>query len=530
MSAFTTTSLRFKALLLLGLALTFALWNINADKLGIFYDYSIIASGADRLAEGQSYYRDFTSPVQSLTLRYAWLCEQLFGARYLALAYGNLVLALALFGMVCALARKALSDWEAVFFALTVVVASTLQQGILYYDSLALVWVIAASFVAFQCIRRRRYSGPDIAILCALLFATGATKFNYLTVALVIAIFPAAVILTAEGFQRWRPLVAQTLLFICMIPAACAFEVAAGHTDLQNFLFNTIQLPAGRLHAAAGLLTNPALWLGTVYPYYVGNHVVALPAIAALLLVAIVWHLLTSGGKPNRSAYCVIAALLMFFGATIFLIITNVDVSSHSGSLFLVGLIGVIVAFNGTMTNAGRSALRASAITFSLFLFVTAGVTMVNHARLAYESSRRAPSFPVRISEGYLKGVHLSRLSYNNLKESEMLLRKYSIGGDTPEVYWGNGLEILGRVFHTRYLPGVPLWYDRGVSVRDEDSRRIASTIEQSGVRLIVMDCAVGEMPTGLISHLDSYWKRDDSLCVADEGIRYWFRERKNHP
>src|SRR5437868_3970359 len=104
----------------LAVVATLALWRVNSNKLGMFYDYSIIASGVGRLEQGQQPYKDFSTPVQSLTIRYGELCERLFGPRYMSLAYGNLILAFLALAVIFGLARPAFGDWEALLYAITI--------------------------------------------------------------------------------------------------------------------------------------------------------------------------------------------------------------------------------------------------------------------------------------------------------------------------------------------------------------------------------------------------------------------------
>jgi len=75
-----------------------------------------------------------------------WLaggCELIFGPRYLALAYGNLILTLILFFLVLHYAKKQFPLFLARLIALAIAVASSLPHGIIWYNSIALLLLSA---------------------------------------------------------------------------------------------------------------------------------------------------------------------------------------------------------------------------------------------------------------------------------------------------------------------------------------------------------------------------------------------------
>src|ERR1039458_1898922 len=103
---------------LLAVLLLFFFWAQNYDKLGNFYDYSIMTAAAGNLAAGLRPYRDFASVLQPLSLWPDRGSELLFGQRYLALAYGNLLLSIALFLLILWYTRAAVSFYLALLIAL----------------------------------------------------------------------------------------------------------------------------------------------------------------------------------------------------------------------------------------------------------------------------------------------------------------------------------------------------------------------------------------------------------------------------
>src|SRR5579871_6989688 len=176
----STGSSKWNVLLAIGsVGILFYIWTLNFNKLGNFYDYSIITDAAGKFGAGLRPFRDFSSTLQSLPIWLARGCEILFGPRYLSLAYGNLMLTFVLFLVIVKYARRAFSFPVAIVVALAVCVASTLQHGILWYNSIALVLLTAIALKCADLLRQGRLGDGDAGLVVGLLLLVGMSKMNF---------------------------------------------------------------------------------------------------------------------------------------------------------------------------------------------------------------------------------------------------------------------------------------------------------------------------------------------------------------
>src|ERR1041384_7276040 len=110
------------------------IWHRNYNLLGSFYDSSILTSACGHLEAGLKPYRDFTTPLQSLTIYTCYGGEWIFGRRYLSLAYANLVVGVVFFLLLLRLLKNRLPAYLRVTTATALCAATFFQHGIVWVN------------------------------------------------------------------------------------------------------------------------------------------------------------------------------------------------------------------------------------------------------------------------------------------------------------------------------------------------------------------------------------------------------------
>jgi hypothetical protein len=437
----------------------------------------------------------------------AGLCEAVFGEKYMALAYGNLILTAALFAVTVTLARQAFVWREALLLGLAVCAASTLQHGIIWYNCLGIFLVVAVSALCVAAVRRERMGPIQMVLLTAALICAGLTKINFLGAALAVALCCFLCLALAVP-RSWRTQAAAAVIITCAaVGGTVVLELASNRADLRTYLFNTLILPASRRSNLRLLLTRSFL-LGTVYPYYLRNPFHAVMGFSIVLFFVVALLL-----KPQSGRFALRGArlsLALYFGLAALLVVTNVDICSLSESILLVGLVVTRCAFGGRLSPFSSHLLRGAAILMAVWFVAAGSLSISRHSRLLYGARPQEVRFDKQIEDGgYLDGVRLSGRSYALIETSGAILKQFQIGAGSHAVYWGPGLELLSRVYQTEPLRGVPLWYHSGITLRPQDVGPLLRLIQNSTVRLILCDEQWwdGESPDEMRTYLASRWE-----------------------
>jgi hypothetical protein len=541
-------------------------WTRNYNKLGTFYDYSLLSDGIGKLAAGLRPYRDFISPLQSLTFWVGYACELVFGRRYLSLAYGNLILSLAFFAILLHYAKREFPFTIAAFLAVSITMASTLQHGIFWYNSLGLV---VLSTVALKCatlLKVKSVRTADLIVLAILVLTLGLTKLNFYVLAAGI-VFLSACIYWSEQ-PRGRKLVylgVLALIFGAMTLSIPVIEAVCNHTTVAAWVQNVIVTPRSRAGKMWDLLS-PDFYGLVENDYYHGTVMqggmllclavylflalraigkdllfpgrsAILPAGACLLLVinfeaeswiawwglhhdainvvfrclmialvpAAVWVLrrIDRGKWQEDSLAPKLGALLLFWGAMSFLIVSNVDIESLPMSFCLVGLIAMVCRYDGTGAEPWAGALRKSCVLLAAYFLVVGTISCARHSRLVFkdESPFTGEKFVVEGSD-YLRGVELTPTGNERMSSIREIMRN-----GRGSVYWGPGLEMMTRLYGGVTDPDFPLWYTSGVSVHEGDAPRLIAALERSRCQLVIVDGTwYSYLPFDLRRYLEHQW------------------------
>lgn len=493
------------------LGVLFYLWTLNYNKLGSFYDYSIMASAAGKYAAGLRPVRDFASPLQTFPIWLAHACELVFGPRYLALAYGNLLLSLGLFFIVVHYARKCFPFPLAVLIGMAIPVASSLQHGIIWYNSTALLLLSAISLKCADLLRSRTIRSGDAIWVTALFLLLGMTKMNFYVLAIGAAVFVAlAGALSAPRFRNGRKIAALATLAAAICIAPPFIETAANHAPLSAWVRQVILTPtSSRVEALRWVLTSDFYtgelnrwWPGTILK---GSVLLCLLVYCFLLCSAIVQF--RDGACSDFRGLIVRLGLILFFWAcTILLVLTNIDIESLSLCFCLIGISAMSISgqFPGDKL---RKALRTAASVLAAYFLLVGGVSLLRHSRISFLANAfPGQTIPSTGEPAYFRGVELSRQSALRLAVIDYMVKNNS---GVP-VYWGPGLEIMSRVYGGVTDPAFPLWYQSYTTVNESDTPGLVDAIERSNAGLVVVDpfwfAYYGVMPDGLRAHLWETW------------------------
>ncbi len=384
-SAFSDAPITNGLALAASIVCLFYLWTLNYNKLGSFYDYSIMADAAGKFAAGLRPFRDFVSPLQSLPIWLAHACELLFGPRYLALAYGNLLLTLGLFFIVVHYARKGFSFPSAILIGMAVVVASSLQHGIIWYNSIALLLLSAISLKCADLLRSQAIRPRDACMVAALLLLIGMTKMNFYLVAIcMVACFAFARAISGPRFENKKNIAGMCALAVAVCCAPPLIESFANHVALASWLRQVILLPASTRTGTLAIALNPTFYFQEQNPWYPGTvlrgAVLFCFAIYGFLAYSVEERFRADQHRDVKGLIVRIGMICLFWGATLILVLSNVEIESLCLCFCLVGVAGMRISgqFPG---EKWEKALQISAMVLAAYFLLVGGLSLARHSK-----------------------------------------------------------------------------------------------------------------------------------------------------
>jgi hypothetical protein len=507
---------------ILAILLLFYFWEQNYNKLANFYDYSIMAAAAGNLAAGLLPHRDFASVAQPLSLWVARGCELLFGQRYLALAYGNLALSAGLFLLIIWYGRKAWSYYLALLVALATTVASTLQHGIVWYNSIGMVILIAITLKGADMVRRRSVSAAGALAISFLLILGGLNKINFHVLDLGVVLFLGLVLWVHGGpVSRGKAAAFLLMLLICAV-APVVIETLWTHTTVSTWL-NTILLGPGgrvrrlRLIATPGfyLKAPPLYYSGALHPALVGFGLLTYILIFAAAIQTCGWKLKTCFQSVRSPVLLAATAVVVFFGVTCVVISTNTDMQTLTGSYFMIGATAIAMLCAPLLGDGFGRLLRRCCAGLAVYFLIFGGICCIRHARLSYLEPAQFDATPPIAEQlpSYLQGVHLSEISSARLAAIQSAVRQDD-SANPP--FWGPGLGLMSRIYGGVSSPAIPLWYHLGVSVYESSAPALIAAIEDSPCSSVICDPAwFAQFPTAVRRHLETNWAEERGPLVV---------------
>ena len=391
-SGFEKTVFGRAAILGVSLAFLFLIWHRNYNLIGELYDYSIMSSAAGHLQAGRLPYRDFTTPLQSLTIYLGYAAEKIFGPRYLSLAYANLVIGVGYYFLLLRLLKPVLPFPLRVLTATALVTCTFFQHGIIWYNALAMMFLCLACFQAIAIFRAEKIKTLAVAQLCLWLFLSSMTKFNFHTLALglVSLIFAARLWLRPADFKP--TLLAAAALVVCGIILGPATEVLVNRTTLANFVQNVFVIPSGRA-GYLGYLFSSDLYVYRLHDSYPDDMSLGVYAVALLVYLLCLLRLqrtdqAKTSAAPGREAaftrYCALAALPIFFISSQLLTVTNYETQILTSSFLLAGLVCVFLLLERGLTEPRKNVLHFFILLLAVYFAIIGGGSAFMHSRVRY--------------------------------------------------------------------------------------------------------------------------------------------------
>jgi hypothetical protein len=525
-------------------------WYRNYNLLGAFYDYSIVTSAVGHLHSGLFPYRDFTTPLQSLTPYLCDAAELVFGRHYLTLAYANLIFGLLGYFMLLLMLKPAISFLPRVVIATAFSVSTFFQHGILWYNSIAMLLLALTALQAAKLVDESGLSRQTLLKLCGLLFLSSMNKLNFhaLGLGLVTLAFASHCLLHKTGLKS--VFLFGGSLAVSGLVLGPAFEILLNRTTLSDFIENVIRTPAGRRGELHNLL-NPNLYLGKMQEFYPDNWISGVFLIGFLIYVGcfcvIVWPPREStGASAPINTFVKFCALIMFpllFFAALFLTVTNFDTEILTSFFLVIGLASALVVLAKYLLPQQQFVFQFAITILSAFFLLAGGASTFMHSRIRYGEppwtsgllrafNYQQPLSAMRVVvpffnaetispelEPYFAGVRFTEPAKKQLSRVVSFMDQFQGGKDTRDIYWGPGLEILSRVYGGHLGGRLPLWYHLDVTVRQQDAARVNRELGRARYEWIVAANIRDFMPSETIAYIQKSYE-----CVEDDEIKVYHR------
>ncbi len=493
----------------------------------------IVAVG--KLEAGLRPYVDFRSTMQSATYVLNWLVEAVFGAHYLGLVKGGLLLALVGGTTLALLWRPVFGALGAVLLAGAVTLGGLSQHVFIFYNTvglLCLAVVVAGLATEPRLWPLRRW---DRWLVCAALVVGGTNKINFHALTLGLA-----GLLMAQGWLAGRctprALVASLAsLFAAGVVVPLAVELAWTGAAPRVWFFNIFELPSERVGFALAGFKAELLW----EPPYDVHHSLPFKAFnaAGLALLATVSALiwmrtvrpLTRGrrliGTVSLAALCLAVAV-----GGLLLTTTNVETIALTSLAFPVGAAALVAAFRpkGSPGNP-RFATRFVPAASLLWTFV-GGYAAWQGSRVMFGEEPPRRTDYVRWTDpgptgAYLRGVRLEPGWRDSLVATVRELERIQIKDTSLKtVLFGPAFEWMERAHPGSIVPGMPVWYHHGTSLSSEDGAWLEQALQEKGVDRLVLNPHWESWP-------GSFWLRlADDFRAVDLGRFARVYERRTAP
>lgn len=524
------------------------IWGRNFNLLGSFFDYSILTSAVGHIQAGLLPYRDFTTPLQSLTIYLCYLAEMIFGRRYLALSYANLVVGFATYALVMKMLGQRLSFYLRILVTTAFCACTFFQHGILWYNSVAMALLTFTCLQAVRVFHKPQIDFSDGLKLCALVFLSSMNKLNFHALGM-------ATVVMVLSLRWWRrrdhfrlTLMTLSAVIFSGIILGPVVETVVNHTTLHNFAKNVFGAAGGR---GTGLFyfLNPYLYLGVIQDFYPDNWSSGLYLIG---FCAYLCCLCAAMSRANDSTEEVAdgksfarwmssAALLYVLVASMLLTTTNMEIEILTSSLLLVGLVCVFSLTGEQLPQSAQTVFKSTILFLGVFFLIAGGSSAFMHSRVRYtetpwsammirafhdqrklsalknavpffETTTISPEFGP-----YLSGVQVTEPSQKKLSKVAAFMAQTHGSADASDIYWGPGLEILNRVYTNRLQGRLPLWYHLKVTVRDQDVPGIIEELQRSRYQWFVASDSIVHLPDDLLD----YFKNNYERVEKDEIVVY---------
>ena len=437
--------------------------------------------------------------MQSLTFLYNVGCEALLGSSYAALAWGNFALALVLFAAVLLLLDGPLRLTGAFLVALCLALATVLQHGVPFHNSLAFTILAVQSLLAARAAKEGRLGSGRVVALLVLATLGGMAKVNFHLVGTGAAAL--GIFFSLSHRSRTHRATLQALLLaggyvMFSLVAGPLLEMAWTAVSPRTWWFNVIETPVERRAWLTHLLSSH-FWFGIINNNYPNVLIGGIAFLAAMVfaLGGIVCFVAGPGGwRPGaiaRRATPMVVSAYFFFGGCLF-IVTNSETIILNAAYFVVGLLCLGLIYGGRIGAWAKYYFHGAALSLALALLIAAIVALRHYSRINYGrediAARWIPAGEIDPSVKQFFGkLRFSPRAAILLSEIFNVIDCHELRANKKFVYWGPGLELMNQLNGDSQVPGLPLVWARRVFVRDRDSPRIIETLRASPYQWIMM-------------------------------------------
>jgi hypothetical protein len=442
-------------------------WCHNFDYLRDFMDYGLVMSGVGRIDAGEHPYVDFVTPIQAGFLHLSRVAEKLGGGTYRGMTYGGLALILTATLGLFALLRRRSTVTTALVLSGTVIACSATQHTILWYNTLGVVWLAAATWSAASAPVLTRKTWSWHALLALALLFGGLNKISFQLVAIAGAAGFAlrAALLRREA--RARAVGMLALVGFAGIALPVTIELILTGASLADWACNVVGLAGPDRSGYLAALADWHFYLQPRHNYY-GTLLV--PQIGALI-VAIIGAIAAWGWRARGPLdRCLLgAAALACISAGLALLATNHEIAYVALGATLALAVALALAFE--LRPTPRQQLAGALPVAALGLIAWQSAWAGQRSQFGHDSAPRETYVvlaDIRPRYAYLAGLHIPpRLaeSFAALADNPPPLRH----DGTAPVLFTAGLEWLDRVWKPVRVPGFPLWFADGTSAGERE-------------------------------------------------------------
>jgi hypothetical protein len=495
-----------------------AIWLRNRDILRDLYDYSSVIVAAGKIEAGLRPYADFRSTMQSATYALNRGVELLFGANYLALTWGGLIVSLGGGAALAWLWRRSFGSAVAIILAGAIAVGGLSQHVVVFYNPVGLLCLAMVAATLAHDARLWRLRSPATILACLALVLGGTNKINFHAFTCGMAallIFRAWWLREATGRST---LAAFGMLALCGIALPLGLELAWTGASLRQWADNVLILPSERVGFVTeflrrDIITRPAY---DIYHHFIFKRL----TLAGLVLIGgsglAAW--LASAGKPDRwriAAWLMIAVPVCALGG-ILLTVTNVESLALTSLSFLICAAAIWAALSPRLAPRHKRAGTIALALGSMLWTVVGGYAAWEGSRIMYGATEPQRGSFIRLDNQspaltYLRGVRLDSGLYHSLRLAATELERLKAErGNLSKVLFGPAMEWLERQYPESVLRGMPVWYHQGTSLRPEDGTWLQQRLASRQIDRIVLNPAWESWPGSFAEFLAKHYRATD--------------------
>jgi hypothetical protein len=479
------------------------LWGINFNRVGSFYDYSIIIHGSYLLENGFKPHVDFHSPLPSLTIYFARLCEILFGTNFAALGIGNLLFASFVFISTCAILFQRFGSLLSSIGALAFVAAGPLQHSIIWYNSLGVGFLGILVAFNIKFINQKSKNLLFTFIIFFILTILGLIKTNYLIIG--IFLYLTSMFSTLILFRQWINLVYATFVIMFSITSFFIIEIIISGASYKQIIYDLFQTPEGRFEEISNALTSPGSYLFSIiynfYPQSISQGILLVFFFFFLFLLIIS----IKNNKGIGFELVVAACAICFLFCGLLNVVSNVEAQILNSSFMLICAFSLAnLGFAYPVSFSLSNSTKAILYVLSFYIIAVSSYSIVKHSRILYDPDTGFQIASLDWGNGYLKGARMTNKSWQS---TNWVLNKLSESQVTPptNIFFGSSLEYFYRLTSTLPPRGLPLWWHAGVTWNSKQASELDSTLLSQNYKMIFSHVGwKANMPMGWI-HVEKY-------------------------